>query len=45
MEEMVEIPLESYLSRLEQIEIDLATIIIEIKKVMKDASEAFDGEE
>ena len=45
MEEMVEIPLESYLARLEQIEIDLAMLIVEIKSVMRRADEAFEGEE
>lgn len=45
IEEMVEIPLDNYLARLEQIEIDLAMLIVEIKQVMKDASEAVYGEE
>lgn len=45
MEEMVEIPLDDYLARLEQIEIDLAMLIVEIKQVMRLADEAVSGEE
>lgn len=42
---MVQIPLEEYLAKLEQMEIDLAMVIVDLKKVMRECDEAVSGEE